>query len=81
MSLFPFLILPSSSFHLPFVNLKPEKLEVDPLTKEVSMKNRTPMIDQRGQTQNLDWLYEEGGEDFLQGKAPIAIQDVWEDEE
>ncbi len=40
------------------------------------------MINQRSQTQTLDWLYQEGQEDdFLLGKTPSQSRDVWEDEE
>jgi hypothetical protein len=42
------------------------------------MKNRTP--NQR-QTQTLDWLYQEEGDDFLQGRTASELPDVWEDEE
>ena len=45
------------------------------------MKNKTPVMYQSGQTRDLDWLYQEGEDDFLLGKTPIEIQDMWEDEE
>jgi hypothetical protein len=39
------------------------------------------MMNPRSQTKSLDWMYEEQDEDFLLGKTPHEIVDLWEEEE
>lgn len=46
------------------------------------MKNKIPLLDERGQVNVPDWLFQEIQEDdFLIGKKPSDRQDVWDEEE
>lgn len=46
------------------------------------MKNKTQVMEERSQTKIPDWLYLETQEDdFLMGKTPKDLPDVWGDEE
>ena len=46
------------------------------------MKNRTQVMSQRSQNRSMEWLYQEAQEDdFLSGKTPSELQNIWEEDE